>query len=430
MNRSDLRRRAASSNSNVALDAMWRLGLLQKVSPTTDTGFREYGSAGRLPLPAATNYVTNPTSAVNVTDFWNTMTDVTLTRDTNPGVPFPAGISSCMKVVFADTGATRSLYTDTAIAVSANEVYTISVYCYVPSMAVAGSLLLRINTLLTGTLVRSTLTMMTPTVGTGFVRYSGTVTIAASGENQIQPRIVFTTGSSSTSYWTGFQLEKAAAASPYFDGGTHDCAWTGAANASTSTRTATGLIYPTGAWVGANGTTSLRAAPLWAGNDSGNHWFVAAIDGGNQIRFDVGKNSTNAWFSRMSNGGKASTLDASAVAAGSLNSLVGRYAGIASCDVRANGTNGAQDTIGATTVTVTAIVIGDRGQADRPALAYLSNVSICPSRLTDAESVTLDAMQTAGASAADIVRWFRTGGYVNTLVIPLAGDSNAYQIVA
>ncbi len=71
--------------------------------------------------------------------------------------------------------------------------------------------------------------------------------------------------------------------------------------------------------------------------------------------------------------------------------------------------------------------IGSDGGTYR-ATAYIGPAAISPSRITDAETVTLDAMLSAGATGLDLFRFFRERSYTGTLILPLAGDSVGYQV--
>lgn len=60
---------------------------------------------------------------------------------------------------------------------------------------------------------------------------------------------------------------------------------------------------------------------------------------------------------------------------------------------------------------------------------YIGPVAICNQRITDAETVLLDAMLTAGARGVDVFRFFKDRSYPGTLVLPLEGDSRGYVVL-
>lgn len=251
-------------------------------------------------------------------------------------------------------------------------------------------------------------------VNSSFVRYAASFTIAA-GENQLTVQLINRLGTG-TFYVTGAVLEKSPFPTPYFDGNTHDCAWTGTPNASTSTRTVSSLILPS-PWttLPAAGTIAARCIPLGANTAYSTEALCGLYEGatgravlghkGGKHNMNVGTDSTSAvTFS-----------------AASTNVSIGRW--------DAAGTylhfNGAAATAGAAPTT--------GGALDRIAFGtaayYQGPVVVSSACLTAAEAVLLDAVMRSG-NAVDVYRFFRDRGYTDTTVMPLQGDSRSYKVAA
>jgi hypothetical protein len=123
-------------------------------------------------------------------------------------------------------------------------------------------------------------------------------------------------------------IEKSSVLTPYFDGTYPTCAWTDAANASTSTRTASSLIDAAGAYVAdAAGTIALRFVPLWAGNDGALHELLSIRDAGDTAdAVRIYKDTDNKVKLRLAGAG-TKTIDSAAqsFAIGSSHVLVARW---------------------------------------------------------------------------------------------------------
>lgn len=245
-------------------------GEAQVVLPTTDTGYKSYGS-GRLLLPAATNYCTNPAS---VGTKWGTDqgADLVFTRESAADVPLPPGFTSCTKAVHA-SGSYPGSALVAPFSVAANEVYTISVYINCAENS-GDSFNIGLDTLNNGVVVREPAANFGVTAtGQGFIRFVRSVTIAASGENQLGVRC-WVNAAPNTGAWylTGMLLEKSSVATPYFDGSYSDCSWTGAANASTSTRPVSALEYSGYVTLSSAGVTAAGTHVAYFRNSGGTYY--------------------------------------------------------------------------------------------------------------------------------------------------------------
>lgn len=197
------------------------------------------GAAKRFPglfLSAATNYVNdNPSAGAAAWSLYG----ITPTRETAAPVPFPAGITTCHKIVGAGE-AYPDGYISASIATVPGDVWTISAYVHCSAYS-SGAFVMAAQTWEGATARRgwgdTTVRVSVGAVNASFVRVSKAITIAAN-EDTIRARVVLGSAAAvGTFYVTGAMLEKSSVLTPYFDGSYLSCRWTGAANASTSTRT-------------------------------------------------------------------------------------------------------------------------------------------------------------------------------------------------
>lgn len=237
--------------------------------PLTDewfdtSGNGNHGTLTNFGYPAATNYCSVNPSSVGAK--WGTNgAGQTWTLEANPPVQLPAPFTSCTKLV--QTADTTYPYYDNApkFAVAANEVFTFSMYVHLSDLSASGGIFLGFYTYIGTTIVRNFITaVQVAAVNSSFVRVSGTITIAASGEDGLRVLVAGGAGTV-TAYLTGAMLEKSAVLTPYFDGSTHDCSWSSTPNASTSLR-------PAG-WIDIDGHTP------WAGTGTPADPYRLVFDG-------------------------------------------------------------------------------------------------------------------------------------------------------
>lgn len=244
-------------------------GEAKVVLPTTDPGSVSYGD-GRLMPPVETNYCTNPAS---VGTKWGTdATGIAFTLAASPPVSLPAGFTSCTKVVHSSS-AWQGVDLVPKFSVAAGEVYTASVYAHISALASGDWLYFGFRTFNGAAEIRS----MTPethlaATNSSFVRISKTITIAGSGEDGLSVGFMFAAGTS-TGYVTGCLTEKSAVPTSYFDGSSGTgCAWSGGANASTSTRTAPALEYAGYVTLSGAGVTAVGTNVAYSRNSSGTYY--------------------------------------------------------------------------------------------------------------------------------------------------------------
>lgn len=419
MDRAILRRRDRSGANGIP--GYVRAGILRAISPTTDTGFKEYGS-GRLFLPAATNLIPDPQGVLANGTFWPATTAHTaITGNVTPPVALPAeltaaGITKCLSMVNDGTADTP----ETAVlTVTVNLAYQQALYIYAPSVTGA----VTITTQATGASTVATLSA----ANAGFIRYNALHT-AGAAETTLHLHFAFATGGA-TVYVTGAGLVRESALAPFFCGLTHECAWTGAANASTSTRTASALVYAPPD-ISVAGFVAARCVSLYPSTNSDTQPICTlrkpTTNYVARLRF-----APATWSMQLYDGTNvsASVSSPQTFLAGTPHSLTARWQ--TKVDLMADGVAVIQANNTTTLAQApTLLEVGTDGFSTLASSQYIGPVAICPARITDAETVQLDAMLTAGATGCDLVRFLRSGGYMNSLVIPLQGDSTAYKVVA
>lgn len=189
-----------------------------------------------------TNLITNPSLETNTTGWSGT--NVTTSRSTS----YAKYGSNSFKGVVTTTGTNRYLdYFNTAVPVNAGQTYTYSCWVYLPTTNTADiSLTLQVHPWrAAGFLAGINLDTETVTRGT-WTRFSGTFTAPATATSALF-RILNTASwvAGQEIYIDGALLEQSSTLGDYFDGSSTvpiGCAWTGTANASSSTQT--GTNYP------------------------------------------------------------------------------------------------------------------------------------------------------------------------------------------
>lgn len=453
--RNILYRKSQSDDPEVAFRALVRLDKALPVVPTIDSGYKSYG-AGRLFLPAATNLCKHPSFEIDtdvdgMSDGWYigsaTVTGTVVTtripgrtggyaqRAQYTGVAGDAAGNKVFRIQ-RDTGDVGE--------VAPGDVVTISVYA---KGAVSG---MTINAYIeswtaAGGWIATDAGPVAVTLNAGYTRYSFTSPALGATSSRLTFMLLISsigTGDTIDITIDDVLIEKSSVLTPYFDGSYPDCAWTGTAHASTSTRAASALTVPIGGSFGTTGvgTVALRAAAIYA--SSGGVPQYAPLAG----MYKASGAVTNRKFvySRTdletaviegydgTHNPAASVSDAFAV--GSPRTIIGRFSGT-KLDIMVNGTAGAQadDTLtvsGIDTLSLGAFAAfaGAWATSAFANATYIGPLAISPSRITDAQTVIVDAGLTAGWTGLDLFRAFRDWGYVNTLILPLGSDSTGYVV--
>lgn len=206
-----------------------------------------------------------------------------------------------------------------------------------------------------------------------------------------------------------FQIEKSPFPTPYFDGytvdGNNSCAWTGAANASTSTRAVSDLQFaPGGLSVCQSfGTIAMRYSPLIAADASPAFQTYAQFDKSGTARTYLDSGGALANSYRMGAGGQSASAASQTFGAGSTQCVVGRWSRTGpTIDLNVNGVDASQ---------VTTAWSADPGAIDilrvgygngRASNAYEGPLLLSPTRKPDAWVTAIQA--NSGAAYSDINR--------------------------
>lgn len=416
--------RRRGRNRVLTLQDCVRRGEAGCLYPATDTGYRAYEN-GRLFLPAATNLCVDPQGTAAT--FWGAGTVHTAIVP-NTSLPLPITdqpfITKCVKLT---NNGTADAPVTANITVAASTPYNCSLYAYCPEFG--GNVTITAENGHTFTVAALTGAM------SGWTRYSVQSNTVA-GEVVLGLKFAFAGGSQSTLYVTGFNPVASAVLTPYFDGSYPSCAWTGVANASTSTRAVSALAYqiastgpfsmPANAYTVAMSWSSLAASA----SQPANCYLFDLLGNGHEAcqlaDFWGGGYMRHSCYDGVNNPSNPN-LTFTWTAGGS-NALIARN-GDGVIDYRNCGVTRAQVADTTTRVAPTLVSVGSsNGAGSACHIGHIGPLAISPSRITDAETALLDAMLTAGATGLDLFRWFRGRGYSGTLIIPLNGDSVGYVV--
>lgn len=218
--------------------------------------------------------------------------------------------------------------------------------------------------------------------------------------------------------WEQPKLSKLAAVDAYHDGTYPDCAWTGTADASESTRTASVLSYAAGL-AGTEGGIAFRITPEWASNDSVAHPILTIRNTADDAdAVTITKDAANKWSLKLNDGTNTpEILSAAQTTAANLPVYVFARWSATKLDLRVGTTDSAQ-VDNTATLTVGKLVFA-------ASKSFIGPVVVCKTRPTDG---MVAAVNTAGAYAAPQTLF----GSVTSgdSVLPLGGNSVAYTKVS
>jgi hypothetical protein len=425
--KSDIYHRARSSAPEVALPAMVKLGWLREVQPTTDSGYRFYDSAGRLFLPAETEYGTNPNLIDSNADG---LADGVAVGGSRTGTPVYTCVNGVQRVQYTGVagdaaGKTLTLqFCPNGIASAPADPWTVSA-------TLRGSV--------TGCKVSFACwnQAWTDIVSAGDYSVSGTEAVFAStgvapaGTTALEGPLLscynIHEGDVIDLYITKPATRKYSILTPWFSGDTPGCKWgtdgLGTPNASVSVREASALQYPVTGIVGTSGTAAARVVPLYAGNDGAMH----RVLGGGTNYFIFRKRSNNKWA--FEGTAAVDWIESAAVsfAAGTVHTLAARWVQGVSMDLNHDGTDDTQYTGAFSFVAQDVVNIGGSyGDCS----AY---VNVCLFSAVPAPQAYVTAVQAnSGAAFNDdlqMIALARQYGLCPFLYVPLRGDSRAYLAV-
>ena len=422
-----LYRKSKSDNPDVAFPALVKLGKARAVLPSVDTGYKSYGT-GRLFLPAATNLVPDPQGVLADGTFWPATTagpKTTITGNVAVPVPVPAalsGLTKCLRLVNdgnADTPVTANL------TVTESKNYHTSLYVYAPSLG--GHLHISAET------GHSFAVADITAANTGWTRYS-LKTNTAAGEVTLHLHLAFEGGTASTVYITGAQCVLEAVVTDFFCGASTlggATAWSGTANASTSTRTVSALQYAAISTMQLQGTLACRFSPLHAGATVMFYPSLVAANVGETQVASIGKGGAAVYRTALNSDGwivvnsADQTFDANTT-----HIAIGRWnRSTPTADFTIDAVDSVQDATAGALMAPTVFRVSGDVAAETEASAHIGPVAIAPYRITDAETALLSTALAAGITGADLFRFFARRGYASTLILPLAGDSVGYKVV-
>jgi len=392
-----------------------RKGRARIVLPTTDAGYKSYG-AGRLPLPAATNLCPDPQGTALT--FWpsdTANTDFTANQALPIPIPGQPLITKCLKMV---NNGTADAPVTANITVIASTSYNSSIYVYAPTLG--GNLTITDE-------VGHTFTLAALTVANaGWVLY-GVRANTVAGEVTKRLKFTFAGGGASTVYVTGFNPVASTVLTPYFDGTYSGCAWTGAADASTSTRTVSGLIYPAGTSYGGIGTFACRFKPLYSSAAIGGVYSFLLNANGKAVQLYF-FNGNSRMVGSLAAGAMITPAAVNTFNANTTHHTVFRW-DATNLDLSFDGSDTARVAHGSSIATLTELDIGfQNAVAGREARAYMGPAIVSPARKSDAWGVAIQ--YDSGVAFSDPMRLFRDFMDVGDVLFPLSGDSVGYMKTA
>lgn len=428
------------------LDGLVRAGRLQVVNPTTDTGWRSYGAGGRLFLPAATNYATNPsfetdTDADGLADGWEKYNPTgTSVPTASAAAPLTGSRHSraqrvtCVGVA-GDANVLRGINSaSTAVGSFApGEVATASALVLAPTVS-GGTLRLYISAFAAGDTFIADTANLTITPSAEVSRISLTTQALPANTSRVRLYLIMdgvSEGDALDLTIDDVLIEKSPFPTPYFDGNTHDCAWTGTPNASTSTRTKSVLVDTVASgWLNTAATIAIRFTPLFASTNTAAFKLFTFRDlAGTANTLGLDYNNMNWRVLATGTGTDILSSGALSFAAGSTHHLVMRstQGGAGTLDLNHDGTSVTQIEQTKTLAGGTALAIGNY-VGDYQAAGYLGPAIVSPTRKSDSWVTAIQA--NSGAAYSDPLRLWRDFMSAGDLLIPLQGDSRAYRKVA
>jgi hypothetical protein len=427
------------------MDDLVRGGFALPVLPTTDTGYKSYG-AGRLFLPAATNYASNPSFETD-TDADGKADNVSTQHSVEaPTFTRPSGRTGglCQRVQYAPVAGDWGISINPSYTIynsfASGEPITVSTY--LKGALVGCTITPRIKFMDNDWNLLSESSAASPaSVGTEWTRASHSVASTPANTKWVEfwlDSFDIHVGDSFDLYIDDVQIEKSAVLTPYFDGSYPACAWTGTADASTSTRAVSALVYPPWSGTpGAYGTMAARWTPLFPAAQTTVARYLLVGEsavGGNQsfaLLRSAGTSPTR-FAARATASVTASSLDQSYLS-GERQVAIGRWSGPGSggtVDLTTNGVAATQADLGTQVPSVArAVHVGASWVPSLWTETYIGPLAISPSRITDAETTSLSTLLAAGAGGIEVFRFFRERGYAGTLILPLQGDSVGYRVV-
>lgn len=434
--RQRLYRKSRSDNPDIALPALVKLGLAQVILPTSDAGYRSY-NRGRLFQPENTNLWTDPQGVLADGTLWPADTaHINTTANITVPIPVPNELGGLTKCVKYENDGTAESASSANITITESKYYYLSVYAYCPTFGG--------NVTITAEVEDGahsfTLGTITGAVGS-WTRYSIKLNSAA-GENTVNLKVAFAGGTTTTLYLTGAQLEGGGSntetvLTSFFCGASTSgsIAWTGTANASTSTRVGSSLNYSPSLISATAGTVAARTVPIGATS--------ADSYGSVDVFMYVQRSPTNyaLLFQRVNNsvygylygGGGADFIGKTSLnwAANSQNHVVFRWTAASALDLNYNGTNVAQVATARTPVPLStgSVSVGWLGNGCIYAGSSYIGPMVYSQQNKSAAWVTAIQANSGAVYSYPMTLWQDYLAPTDTL-FPFLGSSTAYRKVA
>jgi hypothetical protein len=421
-----MRRHRASTAT--CLQDYVRAGILCPVLPTTDTGYKSYGP-GRLFLPSATNYCTNPSFEVDSNA--DGLADGLAVYGTLGGAKTYSLVNGeqRLKAVgaagdgtgdgwFMSYGAGHAFDGDTG------DPCTLQIEAKVNALTGCTARLgLRFFTAGWG-IVHAEYVDIT---SSDWTTYATSIPVLGADIDPGKTQIYVVAAAFSENDVIDISvrkpmISKSSILTPYFDGDTPGCSWSGTANASASVRAAS-VLAPNVAGLGVPRTMAFRLVPLFSSTDATTKRFMY-VNGG---LFYFQHNSGN-WVFGMGDGVDTAvrSLSPGTWAAGTGHTVVARPDWNGTLDGNVDGVDITQQN--AAPVDPPALSSIHIGGTNGTAYAYIGPVLVSSVRKSQA---WVDAIQANGGAAySDPMRLVRDFMAVGDGIAPLNGDSVMYVKVA
>lgn len=189
------------------------------------------------------------------------------------------------------------------------------------------------------------------------------------------------------------------------------------------------LTHPVPSGMQLSGTIISRITTLYAGNDAGGQYTMWALHSSGARTIDVSHNGGKTYVD--TNAGASSDYHTnSAWDSGTTHTFIARWTNPSTLNYSLT-VDGVTDT-GRTGVALTlnppdAFWVGSVGGAYWY-VGYEGPIAFGASAITDAQRGELDTLLAAGMSGFGLFLWLRDRGYRGMRVLPLSGDSLAYEV--
>ena len=392
----------------------------EQITPTTDTGWATYANGSRLFLPAGTNYCTNPSFELDsnsdgLADGWTSASyDHTVVTSRVPALTGSRGQYAQRWQVSGDGSGNATLFCGDMGGCSAGEPFSLSILVDASLVGCAS------NIALVGGAFSELHILNIPDTG-------GAVMLALSGvwaqEHAATHLYWFATdvvdGDSLDITIDDVLVGKSSILTPYFDGSYPSCTWSGTANASTSTRTASDLRYGVpGLSLDGVGTVACRVTPLYPSTASTWKTFInvtTATGAGAALQQNFG----GVYVTEFDGVNNPFLAVEKVFSTGDVLTCVGRGDG-SWLDLNINGVDGTHASDTSTLSALSQMFVGNSHDQNASALSYIGPIIASPYRKSDAWVAAIQAND--GAAYNNLNTLWRNYMTSGDMLIPLCSD--------